>query len=93
VRLTIGHVPTAPYATPTTDEVPESIAPFVKDHLAILLERHGSLTLGKTMKEAFYRLEKLEHAAHTLFYAGLLLGKMPPPLPAEALEKLDRLTY
>jgi L-fuculose-phosphate aldolase len=93
VRLTIGHVPTAPYATPTTDEVPASIAPFVKGHQAILLERHGSLTLGKTMKEACYRLEKLEHAAHTLYYAGLLLGKVPSALPPEALERLDELVY
>lgn len=91
VRLTIGRVPTAPYATPTTEEVPESIAPFVKAHQAILLERHGSLTMGRTIKEACYRLEKLEHAARTLFYAGSMLGKAPSALPPEALEKLDRL--
>lgn len=90
VWLTIGPVPTAPYATPSTVEVPDSIAPFVQDSLAILLERHGSLTMGRTLKEACLRLEKLEHAAHTLFYSRLLNPLAPGPLSPEALAKLGR---
>ena len=88
VWLTIGSVPTAPYATPSTDEVPESVAPFIEHHQALLLERHGSLTLGKDVKEAYLRLEKLEHAAHTLFYTYLLSGQHPTPLPESALIRL-----
>lgn len=93
VWLTIGAVPTAPYATPTTQEVPDSIAPFIKDHKAVLLERHGSLTLGKTIKEAYMRLEKLEHAAHTLLYARILNPLAPVPLPKIELSKLEQLLY
>jgi L-fuculose-phosphate aldolase len=88
VWLTIGAVPTAPYATPSTEEVPESIVPFIEHHQAILLERHGSLTLGKSLKEAYMRLEKLEHAAYTFFYAYLLNHRHPMPLPESALKKL-----
>lgn len=91
VWLTIGPVPTAPYATPCTAEVPESIMPFIDRHRAILLERHGSITLGKDLDEAYMRLEKLEHAAHSLFYAHLLRGRLPEPLPAAALTKLESL--
>lgn len=91
VWLTIGNVPTAPYATPSTDEVPDSIAPFVRDHQAILLERHGSLTFGRTLREAYMRLEKLEHAAHTLYYASMI-GRCPPDaMGKEALEKLEKI--
>jgi L-fuculose-phosphate aldolase len=91
VWLTIGPVPTAPYATPCTPEVPDAIAPFLEKHHAILLERHGSLTLGTSLNEAYLRLEKLEHAARILYYANLL-GKTPPvALPREALEKLEAL--
>jgi L-fuculose-phosphate aldolase len=91
VWLTLGSVPTAPYATPCTSEVPDAIAPFLEKHQAILLERHGSLTLGRSLNEAYLRLEKLEHAARILFYANLL-GKTPPvALPQEALEKLEAL--
>jgi L-fuculose-phosphate aldolase len=91
VWLTLGEVPTAPYGTPSTSEVPESIAPFVEKSRAIILERHGALTFGKDPYEAYMRMEKLEHAAHTLFYASLLKGNNPPaPLFAADLEKLER---
>ena len=88
VWLTIGPVATAPYATPSTAEVAAAITPFIPDHQAMLLERHGSLTLGKNLREAYLRLEKLEHAAHTLFYAQLLGNQAPGPLPEAALAKL-----
>ncbi len=89
VWLTIGPVPTAPYATPSTREVPDSIEPFIADHRAILLERHGALTFGGTMEEACMRLEKLEHAAHTLYYAVMIARRPPDALAKEDLEKLE----
>lgn len=92
VWLTLGPVPTAPYATPTTQEVPEAIAPFLESHRAILMERHGALTFGGTLEEAYMRLEKLEHAAHILFYARLLKEDCPLPLSPEALARLKALT-
>jgi len=91
VYLTYGAVPTAAYATPTTDEVPRSIEALVNDHQAILLERHGSVTMGVSLDDAFLKLEKLEHAAHTLFYAYLLGKGGVPPLPEAVLKRLDAL--
>jgi L-fuculose-phosphate aldolase len=91
VYLSVGPVATAPYATPSTAEVVDSIAVFLGAHQALLLERHGSLTLGRSLKEAYLRLEKLEHAAHTLYYAHLLQGRAPGPLPEAALVKLKAL--
>ncbi|MCU0587820.1 MAG: class II aldolase/adducin family protein [Syntrophobacteraceae bacterium] len=93
VYLSFGSVPTAPYATPTTDEVPRSIEALVADHQAILLERHGAVTMGATPHDALLRLEKLEHAAHTLFYAHLLSHGALQPLPKDLLGKLDALFY
>jgi L-fuculose-phosphate aldolase len=91
VWLTIGPVPTAPYATPSTGEVPDSIAPYIEEHHAILLERHGALTVGETLGQARSRLEKLEHAAHTLYFAHMLAGAAPPPLTGRELAKLSAL--
>ncbi len=91
VWLTIGAVPTAPYATPTTEEVPGSVAPFVEKHQAVLLERHGSLTMGDSVKQAYLRLEKLEHAAHTLFYSQVLANRCPAPLSDGELARLRQL--
>lgn len=89
VWMTIGPVPTAPYATPGTEEVPDSIGPFLGNGVkAMLLERHGSITFGATATEACLRLEKLEHAARTLLYARILSPEFPKPLAPELLEKL-----
>ena len=60
----LGTVPIAPYATPGTEEVPESIAPYCKDHNAVLLANHGALTCGSDIIEAYYRMESLEHCGH-----------------------------
>lgn len=91
VWLTIGPVPTAPYATPTTEELANSIDPLIEHHQAILLERHGSVTFGCNLKEACMRLEKLEHAAHTLLYSSLLAGRPPKSLSKAALRQLAAL--
>lgn len=61
--LTVGPVPLAQYATPSTDEIPRSIAPFVKKHNAILLSNHGALTFGQNITEALHRMERVEHLA------------------------------
>jgi len=72
--VTLGAVPVAPYATPSTDELPQSIEPFVRDSDVVMLARHGSLTMGKDLGTATKLLEKLEQAAQISYYATLLGG-------------------
>lgn len=91
VYLAFGAVPTAVYATPTTDEVPASIESLIDGHQAILLERHGSVTMGTSPEDAYLKLEKLEHAAHTLFYAHILARNGLSALPEVFLRRLDEL--
>lgn len=73
----MGAVPTADYATPGTREVSDSLAPYIADSEAILLARHGSITFGKDVTEAYNRLEALEHVAQVLFLANNLGSVMP----------------
>ena len=73
--VNLGTVPVAHYATPGTDEVPDSIAPYCKDYNAVLLANHGALSWGKTLMEAWYRMEALEHYAMILMYTGKILQK------------------
>lgn len=86
VVCTLGHIPIAPYATPSTDEIPQSLAPFLRDHDAIILDHHGALTLGKDIWDAYYKLETVEHFAQTMLVAHLLGG--PRPLYASQVKKL-----
>ena len=74
VVYSVGSIPTAPYATPGTPEGADAVRGYVERCDAILLERHGALTLGVSLAEAYYRMEKLEHAADCLLKARLLGG-------------------
>ncbi|NLW17298.1 MAG: class II aldolase/adducin family protein [Firmicutes bacterium] len=59
----VGPVALAPYATPGTEEVPDSIEPYIMNHNALLLANHGALTLGPDIKTAQFRMESLEFYA------------------------------
>lgn len=71
----LGNVPIAPYALPGTQEVPESIAPYCRNHNAVLLANHGALTWGKDLLEAYHRLESLEHYSTILMYTSRILER------------------
>lgn len=66
----LGIIPVAPYATPGTQQVPDSVAPYCRDYNAVLLANHGALTWGRDLLEAYFRMESLEHSALVLTYAG-----------------------
>lgn len=74
VIVGFGAVPLAEYATPSTPEVAESLAPFVGNSDAILLANHGAVTFGESLYDAYFKMEKLEHAAHIMFVARMLGG-------------------
>ncbi|MFU8772125.1 MAG: class II aldolase/adducin family protein, partial [Anaerolineales bacterium] len=83
----LGNVPTVPYATPSTGECREVISPVIDEHNAIILAHHGSLTVGRNLLEAYYRLEILEHTARTVALAHQL-GE-PRFLTKKDLKKLS----
>ena len=70
--VNLGTVPVAEYATPATDEVPDSIDPYVKDHYAVLLANHGVLTFGRDLMEAYFRMETVESYAQILLVANTI---------------------
>jgi L-fuculose-phosphate aldolase len=86
VILTLGKVPLCKYATPSTDDLPLSMGPYIDYAWAFLFENHGAVTLGKTLRDAYYKMEKLEHAAKTLFVSKLLGGANE--LPSEKVREL-----
>ncbi len=82
----LGRIGLTDYATPTTDEVPESVARIVKDCDAIMLANHGALTVGSTVMDAYYKMETLEMYARINLTARLL-GK-PAYLNEGQIERL-----
>lgn len=74
--VNLGVIPIAPYATPGTHEVADSIAPFCKTHSAVLLANHGALTWGRDLMEAYFRMESLEHVANMMMLTNFVIGKV-----------------
>ncbi|HEU4537384.1 MAG TPA: class II aldolase/adducin family protein, partial [Polyangiaceae bacterium] len=80
--FTLGSVPTVPYASPTTGDVPDAVLPYARAHDAFLLERHGPVALGASLDEAVMRLEVIEHTAK-IWLLARLVGPAQPIGPAE----------
>ena len=87
--LTIGYVPTCEYGTPSTMEIPDSLMPYIQNHDAFLLKNHGALTVGNTLKKAFFTMEEVEINAKICKYAMELGGV--EEIPCDQLEKLMEL--
>ena len=77
VVVTIGSVPLAEYATPSTEEVAESVAQVVTRCDAFLLRNHGVMTVGPDLLNAYHKLETVEHFAEIAFIARHLGGVSP----------------
>ncbi|UCF64772.1 MAG: class II aldolase/adducin family protein [bacterium] len=67
--ILLGAVPIVPYARPSTEEVPRSISGYIKHTDILILERHGTVTIGKSLTEAFQKLEILEKTVKILSLA------------------------
>ena len=86
VILTLGCIPLTAYGTPSTNEITDSIAPFVPHHDALLLANHGAVAYGPDLEMAYAKMDTLEHFAKITLIARLV-GR-PNELSGEAIEKL-----
>ena len=87
VVVTIGGTPTTPYATPGTEELPDSIRDVVRCSDTLIMKNHGAVTLGANLMDAFKKLDMVEHTARILWLAHAVRGHVSP-LPPEAVAKL-----
>ena len=72
VLTTLGSIPIAAYATPSTRELPEAVRKYIKAHDGMLLANHGALTVGADLFAAYYKMETIEHFAKISLVARLL---------------------
>ncbi len=77
--MTLGPIPVAPYARPSSGEVAESLSPFIEGHNGALLSNHGAVTWGVDLTEAYNFMEQLEFYCKTVILAEMT--GTPRPLP------------
>ncbi len=82
----LGTIPTTAYATPSSEENARVVRELIGSHDGLVLQRHGSLTVGNSPMQAFMRLETLERNA----FIGYLLAQLGvhSPMPAAEVQKL-----
>ena len=75
VICTLGSIPIADYATPSTAELPAAVARYIRAHDGMLLASHGALTVGSDLFNAYYKMETIEHFAQISLVARTLGGE------------------
>ena len=80
--LLLDQVPTVRYETPGSQELVDAVMEYA-DAPAMLMAKHGAITQGRTLEEAFNRMEELEFQAHLQILAG-----EAAELPVEEVVKL-----
>jgi L-fuculose-phosphate aldolase len=60
--LLLGNVPMIKYCTPGSQELVDEVGRYSSCN-AMLMSKHGALTQGKTLEEAYNRMEELEFQA------------------------------
>ena len=75
VLTTLGSIPIAEYATPSTKALPEAVRKYIKAHDGMLLANHGALTVGADVYGAYYKMETIEHFAKISLVARMLGGE------------------
>ena len=86
VIVTLGLIPTTEYATPASPEGAEVIKDLIRRYDAVILQRHGTVTVGKTPFDAYLKLEKVENTAEITFKLVQLGRELP--FPPGAVDKL-----
>ena len=83
--ILLGNVPMIGYFTPGSKKLTDAVAEHASCK-AMLMERHGAITQGRTLEEAFNRMEELEFQAKLQMLAG-----DAEELPLSEIKKLSKM--
>lgn len=87
VILAAGRLPIVPYARPSTEEVGAGLRSFLPKYRVLILARHGVVSWGESLEEAYNGIERVEHVAHILKLASEL-GRLSA-LPKREIRVLE----
>lgn len=86
----LGEVPVAPFALPSTSQVPDSLRPYVAGCNGALLANHGAIAWGRDLWNAFDRMEQVEQTAKIFALVHQLGGGVElSPEQVEAIRGLE----
>ena len=69
-----GGIPLAKYALPSSRELVDNTIKFFNEYDAVLMENHGFIVAGKTLEDAYMKLELAESYAQVVLNTEILGG-------------------
>ena len=90
----LGRTGTVPYVTPTTQRLADAMGDKARTCDTIFMVNHGVLAVGVNMKQAYFRLVVVEHAAISLVAASVVgKPKFFTPEQCEEILSLDAVKH
>ena len=77
LMVVFDHIPVVAYGTPSTDEIHAGLGVYIDKADVLLLSRHGIVSVGRDIMDAFFKIEAAESIAKALIFAKLLGGEVP----------------
>jgi len=71
MEIVLGRIAFLDYTPPQTKQVPKETAKLLTGTDVFIFTRHGALTLGESLEEAFYKMETLERCAQVAYLSNL----------------------
>ncbi len=88
-EILLRDIVVIPFVVPGTDELPKVMEPHLEKTNVFILERHGAVTLGKDLSEAFNLMVILEEVSRVCWLAMAIKSNIRP-LSSKELEKLRK---
>jgi len=85
-----GDIPRVPFTMPGSRELADAVSRAIGNGWAVLLQNHGLLVAGRTLRRAADMVEIIERAAQ-IIVGCRALGKDPSTLPDEIVQTLQKM--
>jgi L-fuculose-phosphate aldolase len=86
LEVFVGTVAYTPYKTPGSPEIADEIFPLAPKHQSILMGNHGVICWGKSVEDAYFKMEITDAYCRTVIHAQALPGGSS--IPCEKLPEL-----
>lgn len=87
--MVLGSVPKAALAIPSTPALAEGLREFARGSQAVLLANHGLVCSGRSLEDAFNRIETVEHFARISYLVKM--SENGSAIPSETAQRLEAL--
>ena len=86
LEVFVGTVAVAEYKTPGTPEIAATIRPLAPKHQSIIMGNHGVICWGKSVEDAYFKMEITDAYCRTVILAQSLPGSSS--IPCEGMDDL-----